>query len=410
MKQSISKLPLELHFTSDDCFHYQTADTVDRERVEKTAQEGGKLRVKLGIDPTSPHIHLGRAMAVWRLRAFQELGHHIDLVVGDFTAQVGDTSDKEAERPMLTAEEVAANLKDYERQLWMILNPEKKDQVTFSYNSTWLGKLSFTEISEMADAFSVNQFIKRELIERRLKNGQRVSLREMLYPLMQGYDSVVLKSDVELGGTDQWFNLLAGRLLQERNGQTPQAVITHPLIAGTDGRKMSSSYGNVIHIDTEPFTMFTQMMQVEDSLMAEYLAFYPSSARPFTSEELKERIAAGENPRDLKLTMAARMVALYHGDEAATQCTEKWAHEATSQAQPTEILEFTLQEEHYSLPSLIVAVGFAVSNSEARRMIEQGGVRLNTDLVTDPHAHRSKAELNNVLMQVGKHRFIRLVA
>jgi tyrosyl-tRNA synthetase len=401
---------MKLEFTHDDCFHYLKADSVDVERVEKEAQGGKKLRIKLGIDPTSPNIHIGRAIAVWRLRAFQEMGHHIDLVIGDFTAQVGDTSDKDAERPMLTPEQVADFLKDYEKQLWMILNPEKKDQVTFSYNSTWLGKLTFAEVSHLADAFSVNQFIKRELIEKRLKNKQRVSLREMLYPLMQGYDSVMLKTDVELGGTDQWFNLLAGRVLQERLGQAPQAVITHPLIVGSDGRKMSSSYGNVISLNQEPFGMFTQMMQVNDDLLVEYLSFYPRSARPFEPEDLKQRLAAGENPRDCKLAMAHRMVELYFGEVAARECSDKWAKEATAQAQPEVIDEYALTESQYSLVSLIVAVGFAESNSESRRLIEQGGVRLNGAAHTDPRAIKSAEELHNQVLQVGKHRFARLIA
>jgi len=399
---------MKLTFTHEDCFHYLVADSVDVSRVEKEALAGKKLKIKLGIDPTSPNIHIGRAIPVWRLRAFQEMGHHIDLVIGDFTAQIGDTSDKDAERPMLTAEQVTKNLQDYERQLWMILNPAKKDQVTFSFNSTWLAKLSFAEVGQLADAFSVNSFIKRELIERRLKNGQRVSLREMLYPLMQGYDSVALHSDVELGGSDQWFNLLAGRVLQEKLEQAPQAVITHALVAGTDGRKMSSSYGNVIQISQEPFGMFTQMMQVDDALLVEYLAFYPRSAQPFTPQTLKERLKAGENPRDLKLIMAERMVALYYGDAVAAEALERWNQEATAKAEPDVIEEFTLTESVYTLPALLGAVGFASSNGEARRLIEQGGVRLNTIVQTDVYAAHPVATLQGMVLQVGKHRFKRL--
>ena len=399
---------MTLEFTLDDCFHYLTAEVVDVDRVEKAALEGKKLHIKLGIDPTSKNIHLGRAIAIWRLRAFQEMGHHIDLVIGDFTAQVGDTSDKDAERPMLSGEQVAEFLKDYEKQIWMILNPAKKDQVTFHYNSTWLNALSFAEVSKLADAFSVNQFVKRELIDRRLKNNQRVSLREMLYPLMQGYDSVMLKSDVEIGGTDQWFNLLSGRILQERLQQTPQAVITHPLFPGSDGRKMSSSYGNVITLNQEPFGMFTQMMQVHDDYLVDYLSFYPRSVRPFEPDELKAKHAAGGNPRDTKLIMAAAMVELYFGSEAAHECSEKWAKEATAQAQPEEITEISLQSSIYSLPTLLVEVGFAESNSEARRLIEQGGVKINGALHSDPKVSKTIDELRGVILQVGKHRFAKL--
>lgn len=399
-----------LEFTLADCFEYLVATAVDLEVVQQRAQNGETLTIKLGIDPTSPDIHLGRAVALWRLRAFQELGHHIVLVIGDFTAQVGDTSDKESERPMLSPAAVRANMESYEEQLWRVLNPEKKEQVTFRYNSEWLAELSFAEICDLADAFSVNQFVKRDLIAKRLQEGSRVSLREMLYPLMQGYDSVVLSNDIELGGQDQWFNLLAGRTLQERAGLKPQALIAHPIITGTDGTKMSSSKGNVISLNQEPFGLFTQMMQVPDSDLIPYLDFFPRPGRPFSAEEVQRQLADGQNPRDIKLTMAGRMVELLFGSEEATQAREKWNAEAGTNTVPQDTPDHQLHEEQYTPVSLLVEVGFASSNSEARRLLAQQAIRLNGELLTDEWQALERAQLRDQVLQAGKHRFTRLRA
>jgi tyrosyl-tRNA synthetase len=236
----------------DELLTRGVTDIVDRSHLEAALKGKKKLRVKLGIDPTSPNIHIGRAVALWKLRAFQDLGHQVVFIVGDFTGLIGDTSDKDAERPMLLEEQIKTNLKTYFDQAFIILDKSKTEA---HYNSEWLKKLGFAEIGSMANVFGLHEFEARENIAKRLKAGKRVSLRELLYPLMQGYDSVAIKADVELGGTDQRFNLLAGRTIQPLYKQAPQDIMTFDLLEGTDGRKMSSSWGNVINLVDTPDDM-----------------------------------------------------------------------------------------------------------------------------------------------------------
>src|SRR3989344_875322 len=251
----------------DELLERGVAEVIHADLLRSKLNTGKPLRVKFGIDPTSPHIHLGRATAIWKLRELQDLGHQVVFIVGDFTGVIGDTSDKESERPMLTREAVEQNLATYFEQAGKILDMSKVEK---HYNSEWLEKLGYREIGEHADAFSLSDFISRENIKRRLDAGKRVSLRELLYPLMQGYDSVAVKADVELGGTDQRFNLLAGRTIQPLYHQEPQDILMTELIEGTDGRKMSSSWGNVINITDEPNDMFGKVMSLKDELVKRY--------------------------------------------------------------------------------------------------------------------------------------------
>ncbi len=242
-------------------------NVVDKEHLEARLKSGDKLRVKLGIDPTSPYLHIGRAIPLLKLCHFQELGHQIIFLIGDFTAVIGDTSDKDAERPMLSKDVVQENLRTYLDQARKVIDV---DQAEIVYNSEWLSKLSYEEVGEQAEVFSVNDFISRSNIKDRLDKGGRVSLREMLYPLMQGYDSVAVKADVELGGADQWFNLLAGRKLQKQYAQEPQDIVTTVLLEGLDGRKMSSSFGNTINLTDKPKEMFGKVMSLRDELIGLY--------------------------------------------------------------------------------------------------------------------------------------------
>lgn len=394
---------MELRFSADDALSHAVAEVIDGERVRAALNQGSALHVKLGIDPTSPDIHLGRSIPLWRLRAFQELGAVIHLIVGDFTGEVGDTSDKDAERPMLSREQVEANMARYEEQLWMVLNPERRDQVHIHYNSEWLSGLTLGELTRLADAFSVNTFVKRELISRRLDAGSRVSLREMLYPLMQGYDSLKVHASVELGGTDQRFNLLAGRTLQEQAGLEPQAIIMNPLIPGTDGRKMSSSWGNVIRLLDTPSDKFGKTMTIRDEDMASYLLVLPRSAWPFTAEELTERMGH-ENPRDLKLMLAERIVALYHGEEEGMRMREAFMRQFSEGQKPEEMGTLLLHEA-VSIVDAVVMAGFAPSKSEARRLVEQGGVRVNDVVIHDMNALIEPAD---AVLQVGKRNFARV--
>ncbi len=288
-------------------------EVIDQKHLEEVLASGKKLRVKLGIDPTSPNIHLGRAVLLWKLREFQDLGHTAVLIVGDFTGLIGDASDKESERPMLTEVEVKENMKTYDKQAYKILDPDKTE---VHYNSKWLKKLDFMEISKMADMFSVHEFISRELIKKRLDSSKRVSLREVMYPLMQGYDSVAVKADIELGGTDQRFNLLAGRTIQPAYDQKPQdIVITKFPLEGPDGRKMSSSWGNGINITDEPNDMFGKVMSVRDDLIVKY---FELATRVPTDEikEIEENLK-NSNPREIKARLAEEIVTLYHGADKA---------------------------------------------------------------------------------------------
>ena len=296
------------------------AEVISQEDLEKKLQSGKQLRIKLGIDPTSPNIHLGRSVPLLKLKDFQDLGHKIVFIIGDFTGVIGDTSDKDSERPMLTADVVKKNLKSYIAQASKIIDIKKTE---IHYNSAWLKKLTYAEIGTQADAFSLHEFITRENIAKRLDQGKRISLRELLYPLMQGFDSVKIKSDVEIGGTDQKFNILAGRQLQKVYGQEPQNVMTNPIIEGLDGRKMSSSYGNTVNLFDVPNDMFGKIMSVKD----EFIITYFILATRIPLEEIKKyenQLQDGINPRDIKLKLAFEITKMYHNEKLAQQAQNYW--------------------------------------------------------------------------------------
>lgn len=350
------------------------AEVIDREHLKSRLLSGEKLRVKFGIDPTSPNIHLGRSVSLLKLRDFQELGHTIVFIVGDFTGQIGDTSDKESERPMLSEEEVHANMATYAEQAGKILDMSR---VEIHANSTWLSKLGFGEIGREADAFSVAEFIARDNIRRRLDAGKRVSLREMLYPLMQGHDSLAVSADVEIGGTDQRFNLLAGRRLQERLGKSPQDILTTNLIFGTDGRKMSSSWGNTINLMDMPNDMLGKVMSIPDELIESY--FVHCTRVPM--EEV-ESLLKVENPRDAKLRLGREIVKIYHDEESAREAEAYFVSTFSKREAPQDIREVKLTSE-MSLLDFLVQEGFATSRGDARRKIEQGGVEIDGVKVLD---------------------------
>lgn len=402
---------MRLQFTEEDILEAGVAEIIGREELKKNLKSRQTLRVKFGIDPTSPYIHVGRSIPIWRLRAFQELGHEIHLVIGDFTGQIGDSSDKEAERPMLSEETIKKNLRTYLSQLWMILNPEKKDLVHLHYNSSWLKNLSLGDISRLADLFSVNQFTKRELIAKRLQAGSRVSLREMLYPLMQGYDSVMVKAEVEVGGTDQRFNMLAGRTLQENAGQTAQTIIMNTLIQGTDGRKMSSSWGNIISISDQPENKFGKIMSIDDKLMEEYLLVLPLCARPYTEEQLRKRLKAKENPRNLKLDLAEAIVNLYHGEKVGQHYRTEFIRvfQQKQPPLPREVEAAAGVKPNEKIIDMLVGYGLVISRSEARRVIEQGGVKVNGVKVKDPFQQYAPNDEGDLLIQIGKRAAVRVV-
>src|SRR3989344_9057664 len=289
-------------------------DIIEREHLADKLSRGIKLKVKFGIDPTSPHIHLGRAVPLRKLRRFQELGHEIILVVGDFTAQIGAPSDKLQRRPMLSEDDVHANMKGYRETLGTILDI---DSVTFLYNNSWLAGLSMKALTELAEIFSVQQMLARRNFKTRHEAGTEISLREFLYPIFQGYDSFHIASDVEIGGSDQLFNLKAGRTLQKHLRQDEQDILTTKMLRGTDGRNMSRAWGNEISVSEAPHEMFGRIMSLRDELIGEYFLLATDTPIAEIEEHEKEITSGKVNPRDVKLLLAERVVALYHGSEAA---------------------------------------------------------------------------------------------
>lgn len=372
------------------------SEVIDKETLEKKLANGEKLRIKLGIDPTSPNLHLGRSIPLLKLRDFQELGHQVVFIIGDFTGVIGDTSDKDAERPMLEEKTIQENMKAYAEQAGKILDMDKCE---VHYNSEWLSKLGFAEIGQQANAFSVAEFTARENIRRRLDDGKRVSLREMLYPLMQGYDSVAIKADVELGGMDQRFNLLAGRKLQELNGQAPQAIVMGPLVNGFDGRKMSSSYGNTVNITENPTDMYGSLMRTQDDLIIEYFTLMTRVPME-TVKEYEQAMASGANPKEFKMKLAFEITRYYHSEEDAKAAEEHFTNTFSKKQVPENIPEVT--PSNYDLVTTLIEAGFAKSKSEARRAIEQGGVKVNDEKVTAIDAEVQSGDL----IQKGKRFFV----
>jgi tyrosyl-tRNA synthetase len=374
-------------------------EIIGKEDLEAKLKAGKKLRVKLGIDPTSPNIHLGRSIPLLKLRDFQELGHQVVFIVGDFTGVIGDTSDKDSERPMLQQEKIVENMKNYVEQAGKIIDLEKAE---IHYNSSWLGKLTYREIGEQADSFSVAEFIARDNIRRRLDAGTRVSLREMLYPLMQGYDSVAVKADVELGGTDQRFNLLAGRKLQEHYKQPPQSIVMGPLIEGLDGRKMSSSWGNTINLTAEPADMFGKVMSLRDDLIVRYFNFV--TRLPLAEVKECERVLqSGANPRDIKMKLGYELVKMYHSAEAAEAAQNSFISTFSKKEIPDELPE--LKPSAYDIVTVLVEAKFVKSKSEARQVLDQGGVKVNEEKVAAIDAQVKPGDI----VQKGSRYFVKIV-
>lgn len=378
------------------------SEVIGLDHLKKRLLAGEQLRVKFGVDPTSKNLHIGRAVVLLKLRDLQRLGCKIVLIVGDFTGTIGDTSDKESERPMLAQDAIEENMKTYVEQMGKLIDV---DQAEVHYNSTWLSELGYEDIGAQADAFSLAEFISRDNIRRRLDAGTRVSLREVLYPLMQGFDSIAVNADVELGGTDQRFNLLAGRTLQEKHGQEPQDVMMTNIILGTDGRKMSSSWGNTINLLDVPNDMFGKVMSIPDELIMEY--FVHCTRVPMTEiGVMAEEIITGANPRDAKVRLAKEITALYHGADEAAKAEQYFIETFSKGVVPEDIAEVKAEQDE-KLIEVIVRAGFATSNGDARRKVEQGGVSIDGEKVSDPQAVVG-AEHAGKVMKVGKKDFVRI--
>ena len=378
-------------------------DVFVRESLEKKLITGGKLRVKLGFDPTGSKIHLGRAAILWKLRAFQDLGHTVVFIVGDFTAQIGDPSDKLEKRPMLTPLQIKKNLETYKNQVGKIIDLSRAE---FHFNSRWLKKLGFQKISELAECFSVQQMSARRNFKERLEKGIEVSLREFLYPLTQGYDSVVVSADVEIGGFDQLFNLKAGRIIQKHYSQAEQDILTIQMLLGTDGRKMSTSWGNVINITDTPDDMYGKVMSLKDNLMAQYFLLCTKvSLRDI--ESIKKELVAGINPRDIKMRLAREIVSVYYDIETARRAEENFIKTFSGGRIPETAEEMKISAGE-SLSEIFLRAGVVKSKTELRRLVEAGAVHdMDTgEKISDPAYSVNKT----AVFKIGKHRFLRVVA
>lgn len=376
------------------------------EDLEERLKERRKLRVKLGVDPTARDITLGWAVPLRKLRDFQDAGHTAVLIMGDFTARIGDPSGKSETRPQLTKEEVQANAEQCVSQLLDILS---EDNLEVRYNSEWLEPMDLADILKLTSRYTVAQMLERDDFQKRYRDGRPISIIEFMYPLAQAYDSVAVEADVELGGTDQLFNLLVGRDIQRAYGQQPQVALTVPLLEGLDGvQKMSQSLKNYVAIREKPDVMFGQVMSIPDTLTAKYALL----ATDMTEDEVAEiQGASGPAAGAAKRRVARAVVALYHGDDAAASAEAAFdrqfkQHEAPSDVPEVSIPEAAVRGDKVSLPKLLAELGLAASGKEARRLISQEGVRIDGAVVTDEEVARSS--LDGALVQVGKRRFVRI--
>ncbi|MGC9454078.1 MAG: tyrosine--tRNA ligase [Phycisphaerae bacterium] len=374
------------------------------QRLRQAAAQDRQLRIKIGMDPTAPDIHLGHTVSLRKLRMFQDLGHRAVLIIGDYTARIGDPSGANKTRPMLSPEQIEENARTYFDQAGLILDTSPQ-KLEVRYNSEWLGKLSFAEVLQLAAQTTVARMMERDTFEKRYKAGEPIGLHEFLYPLMQGYDSVCIQADVELGGTDQTFNNLVGRTLQASAGQPPQIVMVFPLLAGLDGvEKMSKSKGNYVGITEKPTEMFGKLMSIPDNLMDNYFTLLTDLPR----EQIDTLLDADRtHPREAKATLARTIVATYHGEEAAGQAEAEFQRVFSNRQTPSDMPEVSVPEGAINVVNLVTSAGFAKSTSEARRLIKQGAVSIDGEKLTDINAEVFVK--TDQVLKVGKRRFGRIV-
>ena len=393
MSQSIEMILAELKRGVEDI--YSEADLIEK------LKENRPLRVKLGADPTAPDIHLGHTVVLNKLRQFQNFGHEVIFLIGDFTATVGDPSGKNATRPPLSREDVLRNAETYKEQIFKILDPQKTRIV---FNSEWLGELGTVGMIRLASNYTVARMLERDDFKKRFANQQSIAIHEFIYPLLQGHDSVALEADVELGGTDQTFNLLIGRELQKSAGQKPQVAMTLPLLVGLDGeKKMSKSLGNYIGVTEAPSEMFGKIMSISDELMWDWYNLL--SFRPLVEiAQLKAEVEAGKNPRDVKILLAKEIIARFHNEDAANAAEQEFINRFQKGAMPDEMPEFTFEGE-IGLATLLKEAGLVPSTSEAIRSAQQGGVKIDGEKVDDV---RQNVQKGTFVYQVGKRKFARV--
>ena len=377
---------------------------VEKELLAKL-KEGRPLRIKAGFDPTAPDLHLGHTVLINKLRQFQDLGHEVLFLIGDFTGMIGDPTGKSATRPPLTQEDVEENAKSYQQQIFKILD---KDKTRVMFNSHWMGYMTSVDMIKLAASSTVARMLERDDFSKRYKGGQAIAIHEFLYPLIQGYDSVVMEADVELGGTDQKFNLLMGRQLQEQHGQKPQCVLTMPILEGLDGvQKMSKSLNNYIGIDDAPKDMFGKIMSISDELMWRY--FELLSFRPMSEiKAFKQEMEQGKNPRDIKFLLAEEIISRFHSEAEATAAREGFIAQFAKNKVPDDIpeLSFDAPEEGYPIANLLKDAGLCGSTSDAMRMIQQGAAKIDGEKIADKSVRINKGTA--AVFQVGKRKFARL--
>jgi len=372
-----------------------------KENLEKKLISGEKLRIKLGIDPTSQYIHLGRAVTLRKLKAFQDLGHHIILIIGDYTAKIGDPSDKLEKRPMLDDKTIKNNLKKYLDQISLILDMKKVEVV---YNSKWLKKMNFFEIGKLLECFTVQQMSKRRNFKERLDNDIDIFMVEFLYPALQGYDSVEVKSDVEIGGFDQLFNLKAGRIVQKRYGQKEQDIMTLSMLEGTDGRKMSSSWGNIISIIDSAEEMFGKIMSLKDELITKYMLL-TTDMEINEIEDVSKKIQNGENPIIFKKILARKIIEIYHSKEEAKKAQEHWENIFSKKEIPEDAEEIVIEGEK-KLVEVLLGNKIVSSKSDFRRLIDEGAI---TNLSLDEKVKQYDQMVKDGVYKIGKKRFCKII-
>ena len=391
-----------------DIIRRGTVDIINEEdlikKLERSIATGKPLNIKQGFDPTAPDIHIGHTVSIYKLKDFQDLGHRVIFLIGDFTGMIGDPSGKNETRKRLTREEVEKNAQTYRDQIFKILDPEK---TVIDFNSRWCTPMNFDDVLTLSSRYTVARLLERDDFTNRYKDGKPISVMEFLYPLVQGYDSVALEADVELGGTDQMFNLLVGRDIQREYGQEPQVVITMPLLVGTDGvEKMSKSLGNYIGINDEPREIFGRTMSIADELILPYFEL-ATRVSPEKITEVKDRLNEGENPRNLKMELAETIVEMYNDTKAATDARKEFEAVFSRKELPDEMSDVKVSADKIWIVKLIKDAGFASSNAEARRLVSQGGVSIDGEKLTDPGADITICD--GSVLKVGKRRFAKIV-
>ena len=377
-----------------------------KKKLEKSVATNTPLIVKLGLDPTAPDIHLGHTVVLRKLKLFQDFGHKVIILIGDFTARIGDPTGKSVTRPPLTEEQVITNAKTYQEQIFKVLDPEKTE---VRFNSEWLSKLDFADVLKLASKYTVARMLERDDFHKRYTEGRPISIHEFMYPLMQGYDSIALKADVEFGGTDQKFNLLMGRHLQGEEGMPEQTIITMPILEGLDGvQKMSKSLGNYIGISEAPSEMYGKAMSIPDELMMRYFMLVTDMSIEEQEQLSKDLESGAAHPRDVKMKLAHTIVRLYHGEEAANFGQDEFVRVFQKHAMPTDIPEYkvAITEEPVFVPQLLSDAGLTASNGEARRSIKAGAFKIDGEKCNEEHIVLK----DGMVLQVGKRKFIKIVS